>query len=466
MTLIRADHKIKYYATPLVRSSVCKKLSALLSVSEDNFSAYFDVQDLSVDVWNNIDGLDVKPIFSPHPVETSIFIFRTFGEEGYRSYGHFADIVSLNVLKKMIAENTAQTGISQGLYDRVKNSYLTTVDLKKLDIGGGMIHGTAEDFSNDESEKIILAHTSQPLTGRQKEIGSGAPFGTLDRLIPSYRDYGWQAAYKFLKTNFPLTPDHQLQILLNSEIVDLNPHTILLKEGENHQEIYLTLTGVVEGIKSSQNKGLFYAGTLIGEESGMDNLPCEQTFRSLSFVRALKIPAGLYVEFANQNKLHEAIEQLQTIREFLKETWLFGEGISCPVLNKIAQATQQIQISNREKWSYTRPNALYLVAQGCLERIYEGITFEVMTAGNFFGEEKAIFNKPHLLKIHIKEPSKMYRIPGSLLEAIPIVRWKLFESWEKRKSLVLVENKFSIPASLALENKNNLFSRVKNLLRR
>ncbi len=29
-TLIRADHRIKYFATPLVRKSVTKKLSALL----------------------------------------------------------------------------------------------------------------------------------------------------------------------------------------------------------------------------------------------------------------------------------------------------------------------------------------------------------------------------------------------------------------------------------------------------
>jgi len=77
-TLIRSDHRIKYYATPLVRASVFKKLSALLSVDESTFSNYFDIQDLEFGEWNDIEGLEVRPVFSPHPVETNVLFFRTF----------------------------------------------------------------------------------------------------------------------------------------------------------------------------------------------------------------------------------------------------------------------------------------------------------------------------------------------------------------------------------------------------
>lgn len=42
-TLIRSDHLIKHYATPLVRASVIKKLSALMSMDEDMFEKYFKI---------------------------------------------------------------------------------------------------------------------------------------------------------------------------------------------------------------------------------------------------------------------------------------------------------------------------------------------------------------------------------------------------------------------------------------
>jgi len=54
-----------------VRSCVTKKLTALLGVGEEDFEKYFDIHDLVLDDWNSIDGLEVKPMLSPHPVETT-----------------------------------------------------------------------------------------------------------------------------------------------------------------------------------------------------------------------------------------------------------------------------------------------------------------------------------------------------------------------------------------------------------
>jgi CHASE2 domain-containing sensor protein len=142
--LLRSDHRIKYYATPLVRASVSKKFSALLSLDEESLSRFFDFHDLEFDQWNNCDGLDVKPIFSPHPVETNIFIFRARGHDGYKTYAHYADIISLNLLHKMVGDDP--DSICLDTYKTVREAYLTPTTLKKLDIGGGMIHGQAMDF--------------------------------------------------------------------------------------------------------------------------------------------------------------------------------------------------------------------------------------------------------------------------------------------------------------------------------
>ena len=95
-----------------------------MSIEEKNLFDYFEVHDLEFDVWNDIDGLEVKPIFSPHPVETSILIFRTLWEDGYRSYAHFADIVALNVLRGMITDNPSNIGVSQQYYDQVRAGIL------------------------------------------------------------------------------------------------------------------------------------------------------------------------------------------------------------------------------------------------------------------------------------------------------------------------------------------------------
>ena len=63
------------------------------------------------------------------------------------------------------------------------------VDLKKIDVGGGLIHGRASDFAGDQSAKVVLSHISGDLPAADKEIGSNASFGLQDVLIESRIDY-------------------------------------------------------------------------------------------------------------------------------------------------------------------------------------------------------------------------------------------------------------------------------------
>ena len=123
---IRSDHKIKYYSSSVVRASVAKKLCALMSIQEENLSHFFDFQDLELDKWNNIDGLEVMPLLSPHPVETNIFYFRTVWEGGYKIYGHLADISSFRILENNIYKNTESENYDFYL-NKVKKDYLLPV---------------------------------------------------------------------------------------------------------------------------------------------------------------------------------------------------------------------------------------------------------------------------------------------------------------------------------------------------
>lgn len=439
-TLIRADHKIKYFATPLVRASVMKKLSALLSMDEDKFSDFFEIYDLICDEDNDIDGLEVKPIFSPHPVETSIFIFKTLGKGGYKSYAHFADIVSLSTLEGMITEDSDEIGVSSKLFEKVKEDYLQEVDLKKIDIGGGLIHGNAEDFKDDNSTKIVLAHTSFDLTQREKEIGSGAPFGAVDVLIPVNRDYAWRYAHEFLHCYFPQTPISQIRVLLNCDIVTFNPDTILIKEGERNQNIYLILTGTIEVIQTKSNVyNLVSAGSLIGEVSGLISIPSMETYRALSYVQVLELPSELYLEFVKKNHLYANIEKLKDNREFLQKTWLFGEETSYPIQNRISQNMKKVNFKKGHTFD-GEGKRIFLISKGSVEAILGDNLAEILREGDFFGEDSAIFDTPPLFKFKAIEDLELFAIEGELIKDIPIVRWKLIEKREKRKNIILKLN--------------------------
>ncbi len=193
--LLHADRRIKYFATPMVRAAVTKKFAALMNTNDDVFEHCFEPHDLEYDVWNNIDGLEVKPFVSPHPVENACYQFRAPWEGSYRTYAHYADLISLKTLHGMRKTNS-EPGISQAFYDKVKADYAAPADVKKIDIGGGMIHGMVEDFRADTSGKIVLAHIARDLTVAEKEIGSGAPFGAVDVIIPGDNHFAWRNSFE------------------------------------------------------------------------------------------------------------------------------------------------------------------------------------------------------------------------------------------------------------------------------
>jgi hemerythrin len=431
-TLIRSDHRLKYYATPLVRSSVAKKVAALLSIEENAFADYFEVVDLEMGRWNDVEGLEVMPMFSPHPVETTNFQFRAMWAGGYRTYAHLADIIRLSVLQSFITEDGDAPGISQQVYDQVVADFAVPVDVKKVDVGGGLIHGDAYDFRDDTSGKIILAHSAQKNTRAQKTIGSSASFGTVDVLIPSNHDFIWRHAYQALDAYFPGIPAHQIRVLLNNPMVSFNPGTILVKERVANDHIYLVLSGCVEMIPIEVDiRSVLSAGALIGELSGLFGTPATETYRATSFVQALAIPCLLYSEFVIRNNVFRGVSRLLEHREFLLRTSLFGEVVSSKTLNRIAQGMKSVSFA-ADALIEPGHDAVAMVKSGSAGRFLGEHIFESLDVGDFFGEEAAIFGTPSLLRVRALEACEVFMVPASALRDIPSVRWKLFEASTKR----------------------------------
>ena len=438
-TLLQCDRPLQYFATPLVRASVTRKFCALLSIPESEFARYFDICDLQEGQWNDIMGLEVRPTVSPHPVETTIFNFRVLWEGGYRTYAHLADIASFGVIDAMISPDASAPGLSLERADAIKASYLEPADLKKIDIGGGMIHGCAEDFAADRSPRLLLAHTSRDLTQAERRIGSGAPFGTLDVMIPGEQNFLLRDASEFLKSYFPNVPVERLHMLLNNRIVTFNPETIITTAGKVPEEIYLLLAGKVEILTQDPNSAHFlFSGSLLAESAGIYNRESEDTYRSVGFVQALRLPADLYRNFVERFFSSDELLKVRKVEERLRRTFLFSDAVTNTTLFSLAKNCTIARL-HAGKHFIGDPHQLHLIGKGRLAKGKDEKA-PVLCKGEFWGAdslfaavakgagEQAAQVEPEPILVAL-DSCEVYSVPLKLVARIPVVRWKLFEAF-------------------------------------
>ncbi|HOO56608.1 MAG TPA: cyclic nucleotide-binding domain-containing protein [bacterium] len=432
-SLARADHKLKYFSTPLVYASVTKKFAALSSMDESDFTNFFDVHYLELEKWNNVEGLEVKPVFSPHPVETTILFFRAMSENSYKSYAHFADTVAFKVLEKMVTDDDSKSGVTEEFYEGIKKSYLTPANLKKIDIGGGMIHGEAEDYAHDKSDKLILCHIPRKLTDRESEIGSNAFFGQQDVLIPSRLEYDRISAWNYLKNNFREIPDYELEMLANCGIESFNAGSILIKQGQNNDRMYIIVSGIVDFLISESGiRNKLSAGSIVGELSGLIKKPSMGTFRAASHVTALCVPSSIYIRFAKRNKIYEEIKETYDKRIMIKNTWLFGEMVSYTIHKKIAR---ELVLKTYDKGNIdiqAENRGVFVIEKGSILIKSGNKLIANLGPGDFFGEDGIIINMPGFFTLEAASNVSGFFVPAELIKNIPIVMWKLMETFNQR----------------------------------
>ena len=433
--LMHRDRRVKYFATPFVRASVMKKFASLLSRSEEEFYDLFDVHDLKENSWNNLNGLEVRPVLSPHPVETTTFQFFTHFQGTDFTYTHLADIVS----KKRLHSLSDKLKVTQdGYIDRISDQYFSSVDVKKIDIGTSEIHGNADDFEDDNSDRLILAHTKIPLTSRQKEIGSSAPFGTTDILVVSHNDYYTEAAYAFLADYLMGVSAKSLQGLLATAVVTISPGTIILKRGVPSEDLYLIVTGSVESINHATGAyHLFSAGTVIGEQPQADRNGMGATYRTINFVHALKIPKDAYYRTLARSDIGKNIKRLAERRKFMRNSWLFSEALSPKEQMHIAEHLQSFSFAKPDTIvDLTAVDGLFVIVSGAVERTYQGSVVETLGPYDFFGEASCLFSEEIQYQYRLVSDVQGYTLRAKHIKHVPVIRWKLLETHLKR-NLVL-----------------------------
>jgi hemerythrin len=430
--LANSERRIKYYATPIVRTSVQKKMSSLASLDEEEFNHLFEVHDLEYDQWNDIDALGVKPVLSPHPVETNILLFRVKDGREYKSYAHLADIVALDVLASMITEDDSQIGVSQDFFDDIKEKYLEPASLKKIDVGGGLIHGSAEDFRDDKSDRLVLSHTSKPLTEKQKEIGPRSIFGSIDVLMPSKENFSRHIAEAYLRHYYPEATDEQITDLLIEPIEIFEPESILIEPYLIPEEIYLVIGGTVE-MKGTGVHHMLSAGALIGELPGVMDENSQETFKAVGYVEALVIPINKFITFVEQVGHLDRTRELSYKRKLLQSSKLFGEALSYPVQTKLASLMTENRYEESYEFEQDNRDTLFLVGFGIVDLSKDGRLIESLYAGDVFGVDAVLTGGANIFDVKARTEVEIYTFPAKILTNIPIIRWKLFEIYKRRR---------------------------------
>ena len=420
--LLRGDRKIKIYATKPVMATVRYKCAALLEHDLSFLDRLVDVQYLEEDKWNDINGLEVRPTMSPHPLETTIMFFRALWEGGYKSYAHLADIISDKVLSGYISPD----GISKEFRKRVFSEYHRKADIKKIDVGRGLIHGFAEDFINDPSSRLILSHTEGSLSSAEKEIGASVSFGQVDILIPDRGDRLRELSSELLERTFPGLPRDDFNLLINGEIQTIVPGTPLLKKNSIPESLTLIITGTVDAVDNGKSPSIrFTAGSLIGEYEFLTREAADTAYRSRNHVKVLRIPADIYVHaLSKANMLEQRLKVLENRRHLLSGKFP-GNVVSCPRLDDLSAVLKEKTWRKGRKISSGK-DELYILSEGSLTelRAKGQKSSRVLGSGDWFNLQ-SIFSTSSDVSWQARERCRVWILPGDMIREIPILGWTL-----------------------------------------
>ena len=423
-SLLRGGRRMTVYATRPVMATVRLKCAALLERDPSFFDELIDVRYLQEDLWNDIDGLEVRPTTSPHPLETTIMYFRALWEGGYRSYAHLADIISLSVLDSFISED----GISRAFYDRICGEYARMSDVKKIDAGRGMIHGSAEDFSEDPSPRLILSHTEGGLSAAEKQLGAGVRFGQVDILIPDRGDRLREQAAVLLDRAIPGMARDDYGLLLNGKVQRIPPGTPLLKKGASPDRLQLIISGTVERLGSGGFPNIRYAaGSIIGESEFFSNRKAMGTYRSLGHLKVLRLPSDIYVHALSRvNHVEKRTSVLERV-EFLASGPFPGSVVTCPRLYDLAYGISEKTLRKGGKVKSGK-DELYIVLVGTL-RPGDAENSHSLGSGSYFNLSSVIpiTGNPDPPSWSVSEPGRIGIVKGALIREIPSLFWTLAE---------------------------------------
>lgn len=438
VSILRSEHRLKFYATPVVRLSVVKKLCSLMNFDESNFVRFFEVCDLVPEKWSQLDGFEVLPIMSPHPVETNIFYFRKRTRDGYRSYGHLADVISKRVYKSFMAIEDEYQPILKNNFEHVWKTYYLPVNVKKIDVNSGLIHGDPEDYINDPSGKVIFSHITGSLSINQQAMGSIAVFGSEDLLINSSKDYLSILAEKFFQEYFPGSAISNHETILNQRRILINAGHIIVRNGSTPEYIYFILSGIIRWISpDSSTVKTMGTGSIISEEEVLLNQNSYGTYIANSYTKAIRIPKKIFREFIDENTdIQEYTLKLKE-RRLLQENLLFRNINTRSILDSVLESARFEEYKENMILNNFEKDSISLIVRGMAGIFYSSTLVETLSEGSFYGLDDFLHVAfEETMTVTALSDILIMHIPMQIFLETPVLLWVLIETADNTSKLI------------------------------
>ena len=317
----------------------------------------------------------------------------------------------------------AKYHISEDFFDKTLQSYLEKSDVKKIDAGGGMIHGEVVDFANDPSEKLILAHSSLPFSEEQLASACTAEFGTSDLRVPlDHETFFQDKALQWLRQRFPSLKKEELRELITEQTEEIPRGNKIFTRLQEAGYIPLLLTGRVE-----LNGLLYPAGTLLGEANALADLQELQEMAAVGPVRILPISLDLYRGLLKKHKLLKKRISLLKDCDHFRTFPIFQYGLTDDYLISVIKKSERISLKKNQTVSLPE-NTLGVLEVGEVQFLTGNKNLKVtentvLGLSNMLG--KSLSWKEKTLK-----KSQVLCLPAENLLQAPVVRWCLQRAYQ------------------------------------
>ncbi len=422
--LLKSTRKIPLYTSRLVRITAQKKFSELLNLKSEAFHLYFDCRDLELDQWNDVDGLLVKPFFSPHPVETNAFIFKvTEGGKDYK-YAHLADTFSIGDLYIL-----HQRGILDGTeLNSIISNYQEGCTLKKVDVGGGAIHGDKTDYLEDTSDKIVFSHNKFPSVYSNKKEVQQPSFGLCDVLLQG--DEGQLLQQNFvgiIQHHFPdLSKEDAGELFAKGELVKLARNKIL-EVHEGRIAVILHGNFCRPNVRFPEKK-LYERSYILGFiylfDDGFGEFLVNTSFASVLLFDKKTFSAAIQ-HLDSWRYIEEHKDEVRT----LANSELFAHALSSEAVFDLIQHAQEEDVDQMNSFDAHTIKDLFFLNEGRVRVLKSGIEIGQLNKGDFFGGNRLFkfFNKESNLEYQIDKSSKLLRVKEEFFSKVPLVNWMIYE---------------------------------------
>lgn len=427
--LLNVERKLNFYATKLIRMTAERKLKALTNTKLELLHVAFNCIDIEFNTWNNINGLEVKPMYSPHTVETSTFDFRVKDKGNYKIYKHLSDTINLKEFGEIV--NESPDIFNKEDLARVRENYLSKVDLKKIDVGGGLIHGHISDYNDDQSNLLVMAHTSSEIK-KPEDNFINVEFGDSHTLIENSEfDFFTTKSILYWKNYFDGLNEKELALLTDKKIRTYKPGEVIISKNET-KRIVLIISGIVRYAKNQNAEQSLDAGNFIGYSRRyfMEDLPDE--YRAWSYVRCLEYDESFINGFLKKFSLIDDLYERMSIINELRSSRLIHNSISNAVYNKIGK---QAELINSENYTFSEENLaqyIFIITKGSVTIKFKKELSISIGMHEHFGGLALLEHQRRDQDFTIKDGIQAVAIPVKRIEKVPILIWSMIELEERR----------------------------------